>query len=187
MSNAIFLILRALWYMLPAYIANPSAVLFRGKVPMDFGRNFVDGRRILGKGKTWRGFFGGIFGGVFVGMIQNTISFFFPNELFPTFSDNFFTAFLIILSLASGSMLGDALGSFIKRRIGIESGGKGFLLDQWPFVFIAFLLTYIFFPDFFLYAFWNLPAIIFILFITPLLHRLVNIVGYKIGKKEVPW
>src|SRR2546422_10015344 len=47
--------LLAFWFLLPAYVANPMAVVFGGGTPMDFGRALRDGRRILGDGKTWRG------------------------------------------------------------------------------------------------------------------------------------
>src|SRR2546427_13302198 len=49
----------AFWFLLPAYVANPMAVVSGGGTPMDFGRTLRDGRRLLGDGKTWRGFAGG--------------------------------------------------------------------------------------------------------------------------------
>ena len=49
------IILQALWLILPAYVANASAVLVGGGTPVDFGKNWRDGKRILGDGKTWRG------------------------------------------------------------------------------------------------------------------------------------
>ncbi len=179
-------IINALWYMLPAYVANPAAVLFKGKTPMDFEKNFFDGRRILGKGKTWRGFFGGIFSGYIVGIIENIIGYFINNPYFPPFSHDL-SMFIIPLVISAGSMIGDATGSFIKRRIGFESGSNAFLLDQYPFLLISLLFLYIFYPiEFFMYV-WNLPGIITLIVITPLLHRAVNIIGFRIGKKDVPW
>ncbi|HEY4704839.1 MAG TPA: CDP-archaeol synthase, partial [Thermoplasmata archaeon] len=35
----------AFWFLLPAYAANPMAVVFGGGTPMDFGRSLRDGRR----------------------------------------------------------------------------------------------------------------------------------------------
>ena len=49
------IILQSLWLILPAYIANGCAALFGGGTPIDFGKNYNDGKRILGDGKTWRG------------------------------------------------------------------------------------------------------------------------------------
>ena len=176
-----------LWLMLPAYIPNPSAVIFKGKIPIDFGRNFTDGRRILGKGKTWRGFLCGSCVGTVLGLFQNFMALYLPQDWFPLFSGNWLIAFLIVLTLSIGAMGGDSIGSFIKRRIGIKSGGRAFLLDQLMFVIIAWLFTYIFFPWWFLEHFWNIIAILTIFILTPLLHRSINILAYKMGKKDVPW
>jgi hypothetical protein len=59
------LIIDALWPILPAYIAN-SAVLFAGQTPVDLGKSFVDGKRILGPGKTLKGLIGGTLAGISV-------------------------------------------------------------------------------------------------------------------------
>jgi len=185
--SALEQIIAALWLMLPAYIPNSAAVLFKGKTPMDFGKNFFDGRRVLGSGKTWRGFFGGALTGVLIGIIQNIIAPALPQSYFPQFSSDWAVAIGILLSLSFGAMLGDSLGSFIKRRLGIKSGGRAFLLDQLTFVFIAWLVVFLFYPSFFNWAFNNVPAIVTILILTPLIHRVVNIIAYKMGKKPVPW
>ena len=58
------IILQALWLILPAYIANASAVLVGGGTPIDFEKNWRDGKRILGDGKTWRGLIVGAFVGI---------------------------------------------------------------------------------------------------------------------------
>jgi len=46
------LILKTIWLLLPAYTPNNFAVIFGGGTPLDFGKKFIDGRRILGGGKT---------------------------------------------------------------------------------------------------------------------------------------
>jgi len=38
----------AIWFFLPAYFANATPVVLGGGTPIDLGRNFLDGRRILG-------------------------------------------------------------------------------------------------------------------------------------------
>ncbi len=179
-------IIASLWLMLPAYIPNSAAVLFKGQTPMDFGKNFIDGRRILGKGKTWRGFLGGSITGFIVGIIQNYLAAYLPQEWFPRFSTtlNFLG---ILLCLSFGAMMGDALGSFIKRRLGIKSGGRAFLLDQLTFVLFAWLLLAIFYPSWLLEHFGKIVPLLTILVLTPLIHRSVNILAYKMGKKDVPW
>ncbi len=180
-------VIAALWLMLPAYIPNSAAVIFKGKTPMDFGRKFIDGRRILGKGKTWRGFFGGALTGMLLGILQNYLSLLLPADYFPQFSSEPVTMLGILACLSFGAMLGDSTGSFIKRRLGIGSGGRAFLLDQLTFVLVAWLFLLIFYPGFFYGYFGNLPALVTILVLTPLIHRAVNIAAYKMGKKPVPW
>jgi CDP-2,3-bis-(O-geranylgeranyl)-sn-glycerol synthase len=180
---------QALWVTIPAYLPNSCAVLFGGGTPMDFGRSMKDGRRILGKGKTWGGFFGGAVAGIGIGLIQLLIAMNFDY-------DNFFgfgslpNALVIIILLSFGAMLGDALGSFIKRRKGKKPGEPFPGLDQYDFLIGAWLLIIIFQFQWFYSNFLEgiqIIALITILVLTPLLHRIVNIMGYKMGKKDVPW
>ncbi len=155
---------------------------------MDFGRKLKNGSRILGDGKTWRGFFGGIFSAIVLGLILIGISIPFDEEHFGFGS---FPDFLVIIILMStGALLGDVLGSFIKRRLGKERGAKAPGLDQYDFLLGAWLLLIIFKTQWFLdhFVFWPYTgALITVIILTPLLHRGVNILGYKMGKKDVPW
>jgi len=177
MLPIIAVIIKALWLMLPAYIANPTAVLFGGGKPIDFGKNFLDGRRILGDGKTFRGLFGGAACGIIVGMLQRLGS---PDGIFvlPSIS--------AVIALSFGALLGDIVKSFFKRRLGFERGEKLPLIDQLDFVAGAWVLTYIFDPQWFAenFTFW---VIITVLILTPVLHRATNILGYHIRVKKEPW
>ena len=56
--------------MVPAYVPNPVAALCGGGTPIDFNRNYSDGRRILGDGKTYRGLVCGVLAGIAVGALQ---------------------------------------------------------------------------------------------------------------------
>ena len=180
------IVLQSFWLMLPAYVPNSSAAIVGGGTPLDFGKNFFDKRRILGDGKTYRGTIGGTFVGMTLGVILMIIVYPFDQELFPMFGDSIFNKALILFCLAFGSMFGDSLGSFIKRRINIKKGAKAPLLDQYDFVIGSWLLLFIFARTWFSDNF-SIYHIIVILVITPFLHRGVNILGYKMGKKEVPW
>ncbi|HPD08612.1 MAG TPA: CDP-archaeol synthase, partial [Methanomassiliicoccales archaeon] len=80
--------------------------------------------------------------------------------------------------------------SFIKRRLDIGRGDKAPLLDQYGFLLCSFLLSLLFYPDWFLRNFWRGDgwiSLLAVLIITPVLHRGVNIIGYKLGLKKVPW
>ncbi len=180
------IILQSLWLMLPAYLPNSAAAFFgRGK-PLDFGKNFPDGRRILGDGKTWRGTFGGVFSGMVLGGILMLIIYPFDQDLFPTFGDSTFEVFVVLFSLSFGAILGDCLGSFAKRRFNVKRGAKAPGLDQYDFLIGSFLMIFIFARDWGFDRFdWG--HILVILIATPLLHRAVNIIGYKKGYKDVPW
>ena len=46
--NFISILAYALYFMLPAYMANISALAFGGGTPVDLNRNFWDGRRLIG-------------------------------------------------------------------------------------------------------------------------------------------
>ncbi|MGC8585271.1 MAG: CDP-2,3-bis-(O-geranylgeranyl)-sn-glycerol synthase [Thermoplasmata archaeon] len=185
--NVIAEVIGAFWLFIPSYVANPSAVIFKGKTPMDFNKNFFDGRRIFGKGKTWRGFIGGTLSGALIGLIQQTISFFLKSPYFPEFSISFTYSMIFLLLLSFSSMLGDSCGSFIKRRLNFPSGSEALILDQYPFLICSFIFFYFFNSSLFYQYVWNIYSIIFLIIVTIILHRLVNIIGYKMGKKEVPW
>ncbi|MGC8913587.1 MAG: CDP-2,3-bis-(O-geranylgeranyl)-sn-glycerol synthase [Thermoplasmata archaeon] len=187
LSGYLLLAAQAFWFMFPGYAVNSLAVLVGGGTPMDFGKKFIDGRRILGDGKTWRGFIGASLLGIGIGLTENLGAVYYPNPYLPPYSENWMQTFLICAVLCVGAMSGDALGSFIKRRMGYERGEKAIILDQFTFVLFSWCLLAVFFWDWFHVHFLNLPAIVVILVITPLLHRGINIVGYKMGKKKVPW
>ncbi len=173
------IIVTAIWLMLPAYISNPMAVVFGGGTPVDFGKYWRDGRRILGDGKTFRGLIGGTACGIIIGLIQMRIA--------PSLSLNNFTLTAVI-TLSFGALLGDIVKSFFKRRLGYTRGAKLPLIDQLDFVAGAWVLTYIFDPQWFSENFLTSPWIIItVLILTPLFHRLTNIFGYYIKLKKEPW
>jgi len=180
--------LAGLYLMLPALVPNSAAVLFGGGVPVDFGRTWR-GRRLLGDGKTWRGFFGGAISGFFVGITLMAVAIALGEEVGWGYGEGFW-AVATIASLSFGSMIGDTVGSFVKRRFGVDQGSKAPVLDQYNFVTGAILLVLLvqssWFFDHYVHgnAIWGLVAFIIA---VPLLHRTANIIGYKLGKKNVPW
>jgi CDP-2,3-bis-(O-geranylgeranyl)-sn-glycerol synthase len=182
MSPLIETVQVAIWLMLPAYITNASAAFFGGKMPIDRGF-FLGKTRLFGDGKTYEGFLKGLLCGFGTGIFQQI----FLSEyikmpsfgLFPSF-------FLTLFCLSAGAMLGDLLGSFIKRRLGLKRGAPLPLVDQLDFVGGAWLLLFLFTREWFVKTF-SVQIIIAVIIISPLLHLLTNYVGFKIGKKDVPW
>ena len=69
MPNIPLEIFQSILFFIPAAVTNPGAVITGGHFPVDFGKKFVDGRRIFGDGKTWSGFFGGVGTGIILGLI----------------------------------------------------------------------------------------------------------------------
>ena len=84
-----------------------------GARPVDGGRRWVDGRRLLGDAKTWRGMALALlaagFGAVLLGLPA-----------------------LVGVIIGVAAMLGDLLSSFVKRRLGVPASGMALGLDQIP-------------------------------------------------------
>ncbi len=160
------LILEAVKYLLPAYIANSSSVLFGGGTPIDLGRRF-HGNRLLGDGKTWRGLIFGLISGsiaaVSIGIVVESA---------------FISLYGILFSL--GGLLGDIVASFFKRRIGMDRGDPAPVLDQLDFILGGLALSSILFVP-------SKEIILVMVVLTPFLHVLVNILGYLAGFNDNPW
>jgi len=168
-------ILEAFLLMLPAYVSSPGAVLSRGRRPVDMGKKFFDGKRILGDGKTFEGLALGTFLGFLAGVIAELCT---PEELYGSYLNVFLLSF--------GGLFGDMCNSFLKRRFDVARGGKFPVLDQLNLAFGAWFLCFLFSRAWFLEKF-NLLTVITVLIMTPLLHRGANLAAYKLGLKDVPW
>jgi CDP-2,3-bis-(O-geranylgeranyl)-sn-glycerol synthase len=158
------LIVEALKFIFPAYCANATPVLAGGGTPMDFGKNFNDGKRIFGNNKTFRGFFFGLAIGILVGSIE-CVLFGFP------------ILFAILIPL--GALLGDLTGAFFKRRLGITPGGLLPIVDQVDFVVGAIVFSL---P----LAIVNWELGVTVLIITPPIHLLTNFLAFKMKLKKHP-
>ncbi len=180
--TTLYIILTAIWLLLPSYTPNNFAVVFGGGKPIDLGRNFIDGGRLLGDGKTIRGFVAGGFGGLLVAHLQLLLE---NLSGLNIYSSLVYTSFLgIVVGLSFGALIGDMMGSFFKRRFRVERGGVLPLVDQLDFLVIALVAASLS-PDF--STVFTIPVIIAALIITPFLHVLTNFIAYKLGLKEVPW
>jgi CDP-2,3-bis-(O-geranylgeranyl)-sn-glycerol synthase len=162
-------IFSAFVFFLPAYVANTGAGFFGGGRALDRGRVLWDGRRVFGSGKTVRGTLAGILVGTLYKVVENLAT-----------AQPVGRELMLAFLLASGAMGGDLVGSFIKRRIGIESGESAPLLDQLDFALGALFLATFITPI-------STQTIIILLLITPIGHLGVNITGFLLHRKEVPW
>jgi CDP-2,3-bis-(O-geranylgeranyl)-sn-glycerol synthase len=188
------IIAASIWLMLPAYIANPMAAVFGGGTPMDLGKNFSDGRRILGDGKTIRGFVAGTACGLVIGYFQIILAPYLKAsgmlgdlDIFQSVLGAYSSGTIDIVFLMSlGALFGDSAESFIKRRMKLERGAMFPIADQLDFVLGAWILTFILANNWFK-TYFNIWIIMTVLVVTPLLHVATNIFGYLIKLKKEPW
>jgi len=173
-------VISAFWIMLPAYIPNSAAAVIKGKLPMDLGKTMADGRRLIGDGKTFRGFFGGTLCGIVLGCIQIWAYHQYHLDFLPQHT------LLSVTLLSTGSMAGDVAASFLKRRRGLPRGEAWPFIDQYDFLIGAFILLIVFDWSW-VHETITVLTFIVIIIMTPLLHRAINMIGYKLGFKDVPW
>jgi CDP-2,3-bis-(O-geranylgeranyl)-sn-glycerol synthase len=180
-----------LWLLLPAYAANALATLPRGYGPkMDGGRTWArDGRPVLGPSKSWSGFLFGGFVAMPICLLEAWLILIAPPnlELVPKLAPTVLDALPLAALLTFGAMVGDALGSFVKRRLGRPSGARTILLDQMPFVLVPIAVGLVAYPSLFLGVFASWTGVLWLLVYTLGLHTVFNWVGFKVGLKKVPW
>lgn len=149
----------------PSYVANAAPLLLGGGRALDGGRNFFDGERILGAHKTVRGFFAGILGGSLIGLVETP-----------------FDSRLLLggVLIGLGTVLGDLVGAFLKRRVGIKPGSPLPIVDQLDFVFGGLLLGQLVFPL-------SWISILIVVVVTPPIHLGTNYGAYLLGIKRTRW
>jgi CDP-2,3-bis-(O-geranylgeranyl)-sn-glycerol synthase len=167
--------LELLAFMLPCYIANAAPVLVGGGARLDMGITLRNGMGLLGKTKTLQGFIGGIATGVIAAGI---LAMLWPGLLF----GNPERLFLAGVMLSVGALVGDAMGSFIKRRMEIKPGKQFNILDQMDFILGGLIFAYPFASEIY-----SVQNIIFIMVVSYVLHVGANVSANKLGLKKVPW
>jgi len=187
------IIIQALWLVLPAYIANASALLVGGGKPIDFGKKWKDGQRILGDGKTWRGLVSGAFIGMTSGFGFSVVAIYANDSEFAFLGLSDFGRFPIMIpiigSICFGALLGDIFESFIKRRVGKNRGENWIPFDQLDFIIGVLIFSFIiagllqvlgatsynwFIENF---SVWHISTL---LILTPFFHLFANFVHIKV-------
>ncbi|MBI5066012.1 CDP-archaeol synthase [Candidatus Woesearchaeota archaeon] len=169
-------IIKLFYFILPIYFANMAPV-FLGKLnffttPMDFGITW-NKKRLFGDHKTWKGLIGGILSAIIVVFIQSKFNT--GLELY-----NHSQPLLFGFLLGFGALIGDAVKSFLKRRINIKSGQPWIPFDQIDYSVGALLFVS---P---LYFIGWLNGVI-VVFFSFLLHVLANHLGYYLGIRKLKW
>lgn len=174
--------LTTLYFILPAYFSNGGALAFGGGTPLDFGKSDSKGVRWIGDGVTWRGLIAGTLIGVLTGAVQGYLAPDIISEIgqyiiTPIITD-INTGILIGFLLGFGALLGDAIGSFLKRRLGIGRGKPAPILDQLDFIIVAIILVSPVVEV-------NLLFIVIALALTLIIHLIANTGAYLLGLKDV--
>lgn len=177
----------ALWFFLPAAIANVMPIfashwkfLHGFDYPMDFGRTFR-GKRIFGAHKTLRGLIVGIIFATFVLWLQQLAVLHFSFIAHITDQVDYAKLPVILLGplFALGALLGDAVESFFKRRVGIKPGDGWFPFDQIDYIVGGAVATMLFVQLSILQYIW-------LVFLWLVIHVISTIIGYKLGLKDKP-
>ena len=191
------IILQTLWLVLPAYIANASALFVGGGTPIDFGKNWKDGKRILGDGKTWRGLFAGAFVGITGGFGLSVVAIYANNSDFSFLGLNDFGRFPLMIpitfSLCFGALFGDIVESFFKRRMGKNRGESWMPFDQLDFILGVLAFSFLmsgflhltgFTSDNWFFQSFSIWHILTLLIVTPFFHLFANFVHKKVNSRR---
>jgi CDP-2,3-bis-(O-geranylgeranyl)-sn-glycerol synthase len=139
----------ALWFFVPAGIANLAPILaakapfLKGwNQPIDGGRIFR-GKRLLGSNKTWRGLVCGVIAGSLAFWIQTVL--FAHSQTIRNLSEplNYNDNMLLFLGplMGFGALSGDAVKSFFKRQFDVDSGRSWLPWDQVDYIIGGLLWT----------------------------------------------
>lgn len=178
------LILTTLYFTLPGLVANMMPLFVRNKFnmlafPIDFGLK-INGKRIFGSHKTFRGFVFGIIGGILVCLLQFLIKdvSFFSKISYINYS--FLNSLYVGILFGFAALFGDAIESMIKRQVGIKSGRPFIPFDQLDYLFGIIIFAY------FVKAMtWQMNLILIIFGF--LLHVFVKFMGYHLKIRKNIW
>lgn len=163
----------AFWIFLPAGVANMSPVL-ANHIPGLKRWDAPINKRWLGSNKRWRGLVVGTLMGSLVAVIEFAV--------FSQFIFSVRTAMVVAVGgalMGLGALVGDAIESFFKRRVGVKPGHSWFPFDQIDYIIGGLLFSYpiVGWPL-------DLAATIFGLYFG--LHLIVSYIGYLLGLKNKP-
>jgi CDP-2,3-bis-(O-geranylgeranyl)-sn-glycerol synthase len=182
MVFTIFNLVEAIWLIIPAFAANgltPIIGLRKGNHPIDGGRS-LGGSRLFGDGKSWEGLLFGTIIGILIAGVEMLAYPYLPWELSEVTLTIVPMTPLLGLALGLGAMLGDVAGSFIKRRLNRPRGSPVPLLDQLDFLVGSLLMAA-------LVVTIKIEWFLLLAVLTPVLHLVANVIGFRLGIKKTPW
>ena len=165
------IIMKSIYFFLPAYFANMAPILFK-RLPL---LNKPINKTKFGENKTWRGLVFATFLGAVVFWLQRVAY----QEGFTNWALIDYTDFSILFGvlLGFGAIFGDLVESYYKRKSGFKPGESWLPWDQLDFVLGGLIFS------FFIYV---PPAevVLVLLLVSPLLHIVVNYLGYLMKFKK---
>ncbi len=169
----------------PAFVANMMPVIASKlkimkilNTPIDNGVS-LGGSHILGQNKTWRGLISAIVGSCAMALVLFWINSVFELDDLWIYSSikhsvlfGVFVGFLVIL--------GDAVGSFIKRRLRIDSGKPFIPIDQIDYIVVFLAGSYPIIQ-------WETNQMLFLIVFAFFANTITNILSYVFGIKQTYW
>lgn len=150
MDELLHTVLLALWFFLPAGVANVTPIfaafipgLRRLRAPLDFGLKF-NGEPLLGPNKTWRGLIIGVaLGSLTFWLQQQAVQHyaFFADIVRDVWTPTLLPLWTLGPLLGLGALGGDAIESFLKRRSRIAPGQPWVPYDQFDSTLGAIALS----------------------------------------------
>lgn len=175
----IYEILQVIYFLVPVAFANMAPVLVRKHFPslakpLDFGTG------ILGPHKTFRGLLFGIIGGILGVLLQYILFMNYAVQTFSLVNYEKINLFLFGFLIGVGVIVGDAVGSFIKRRLKMKPGASFVPLDQIvaPLGAMLFILP--------LYRV-SLKILLLALIVSIVFHILIKHIGYFLKIENKKW
>lgn len=115
-------------------------ILEKYNIPMDCKKNFIDGKRIFGDNKTWKGFFGyiilNVLCSILLGAIWNISNLNGMNYFYLKLPNTIYSNLAIGILLGLGYSIFELPNSFLKRRLNIEPGKTPNRINKIFFIFL---------------------------------------------------
>lgn len=177
----------ALWFLLPAGAANVAPIfaahipgLKKYDAPIDGGAK-MNGRRLLGSHKTWRGIISGLVLATLALGLQQLAFHNFDWAKYLSGDVNYDAIWVFALgpAFAIGALGGDAIESFFKRRRGIRAGRPWYVFDQLDYVAGGIIASLPFVRA-------SLAEYIWMIVIWFAAHLIASYIGWLLKLKDAP-
>ena len=174
-------LLQVSYIMLPGILATMVPVIIGAYmksmgIPLDLNLK-IGATRVFGDNKTVFGFIAGVLTAIVVTDIQGRLVEIMPFSILTTIPYFRYNPLIVGLVIGIGVMGGDAIKSFIKRRLGISPGVSFFPWDQLDGAIGALILGFLFYNI-------GIMLIVSVLFLAIVYHLVISSLGIFFGIKK---